>query len=291
MSNQEYKMTISKAEIIRIHQEEYMNGISTTKLGKKYEVSSAYFSRWFKKLGLPVRNNSDKSRKYVFNENVFEKIDTEEKAYWLGFLYADGYIMSRRKNGNPKVGITLSVNDIGHLEKFRKFVSGDMPIKIYKPSKSSYEGSGDYCRILITSEKMASDLIRHGVLEHKTNVLKPPKLPPTLIKHFIRGYYDGDGSIWCQSNNRGKNTQYSVGFVGTKDMLEFIQQELMSRRILTREYPMSRRGPDSDVLQWKFGGNNIVIDYLMYLYSDASVYLERKLRKADGLKTLAYSRL
>ena len=116
MNNQEHKMTIPKDKIIEIYNNEYLHGISTVKLGKKYNVSPAYFCRWFNKLGLPIRSNKENSRKYYINHNYFEIINTEEKAYWLGFIYADGYVQSNRNTKN--IGITLSNIDYNHLIKF-----------------------------------------------------------------------------------------------------------------------------------------------------------------------------
>ena len=54
----------------------------------------------------------------TFDEHSFDVIDTEEKAYWLGFLYADGNV-SNTKN---EVGITLQSSDIKHLYKFKTFL-------------------------------------------------------------------------------------------------------------------------------------------------------------------------
>lgn len=67
-------------------------------------------------------------KKYQVNENYFEKIDSEEKAYWLGFLYADGNVrMHKNKSGILK--LKLKQSDKKHIEKFSKCLNSNYPIK------------------------------------------------------------------------------------------------------------------------------------------------------------------
>ena len=70
-------------------------------------------------------------RLYTLNENFFETIDTEDKAYWLGFIYADGYI-TKSKTGQHNLGIKLSIKDLAHLQKFALDIKTNKPIGIYK---------------------------------------------------------------------------------------------------------------------------------------------------------------
>ena len=88
--------------------------------------------------------------KYKRNSDVFEKIDTEEKAYWLGFLYADGYINEKRKF----VDIGLKRSDRGHLEKFRQFLESDVPIRD-EINNGGYECS----RFRIYDKKLVTDFL------------------------------------------------------------------------------------------------------------------------------------
>ena len=120
-----------------------------------------------------IRDDRDQALKYTCDDNYFKEINTEEKAYWLGFLYADGYINNKRKQGNYKVGIAISESDKAHLEKFKNAIHYTGHIKTYPPSSSenSYKGAKDYCRILITSPIMAEDLINKGCFVNKTDSL------------------------------------------------------------------------------------------------------------------------
>lgn len=125
-------MKIPKSKFIEIYNDEYLKGVSVSKLAKKYDLTKQYIYRWFYNLNLPLRSNQINSKKYHFNENYFESIDTPNKAYWLGFIYADGYIVSKRKHGNRKLGLSLNIQDINHLEKLNKCLESDVDIKHYQ---------------------------------------------------------------------------------------------------------------------------------------------------------------
>lgn len=97
--------------------EDYNNGLSLTLLAKKYNVNRHTLSRYFKISNIKVINKQNETK---FNENIFDVIDSEEKAYWLGFLFADGYISSSKNT----IELSLALKDKEHLEKFAKFMGG-----------------------------------------------------------------------------------------------------------------------------------------------------------------------
>ena len=88
---------MTKEETLEIYNNYYLKGISTCKLAEMFGHTHKYYLYAFNKYNLPVRSNKINSRKYNLNQNYFENIDSHEKAYWLGFIYVDGYI---RKNEN-----------------------------------------------------------------------------------------------------------------------------------------------------------------------------------------------
>lgn len=135
--------------------------------------------------------------KYQIDETLFKKIDCEWKAYFLGFMYADGNI------NNNNVRIELQKKDAYILREFSKFIYGFS--KVTK-SKDAGQGNilGKICNIQelqkfgFTRKKMAEDLIKLGCFAKKSLILKfptPDQVPLNLIGHFIRGYFDGDGCI------------------------------------------------------------------------------------------------
>lgn len=124
--------------------------------------------------------------KYLYyNENYFENIDNPDKAYWLGFIYADGYVST-----NNRFGIELSIIDINHLEKIKRSINSNIKIR------TRIKNGNEYCSILFKNKKIYEDLNNKGVIPNKTYDLKFPNyeiVPKKYIKDFIRGYFDGDG--------------------------------------------------------------------------------------------------
>ena len=191
-------------------------------------------------------------------------------------MYTDGFIQSNGKHNTMRVGIAITASDKSHLEKFKKAVNFNGPIKVYEPEeKHSYPGSKAFCRIIISSEKMANDLIRLGCTTHKTDSLKYPSyeiVPKEFERDFIRGCLDGDGSI-IFFNNKKYRRAFGLGFCGTEDMckhiLKFFGKENSK---LYKRHPEK----DTDNYQFNIGGNYQILRCLDMLYKDATVYLDRK---------------
>lgn len=127
---------------------------------------------------------------------------------------------------------------------------------------------------------MKQDLIKHGIVEHKTLVLKPPNITDDLIKHYIRGYFDGDGS-WSYNSN---SNQYQFKVVGTKGVLNFIQDHLGYGHLKIYK----RRKEHVNTFYTSIGGNKQVLNIMKYLYDDSHIYLERKYEKYKHLSTQSH---
>lgn len=270
----------SNDTIKQIYSEYYLAGFSVPNISQLVGISKSTLYKRFKALGLKTRDDSEKSIKCKFDDTYFENIDTDEKAYWLGFLCADGYILSERKYGRKKVGVSLAKIDEAHLYKFRNAIDGDMSIKTYRVT-SGYKPGIEYVRLIVPSEKMAEDLISHGMVEHKSNILKRPSIDAQFYSHFIRGYFDGNGSIWRQRKNSGGVDQHHIGFTSTEDMLLFIIDSLIRSDVVGRRYPLRKRKPEQDVSSFKFGGNGNVRRFTDYIYANSAenTRLDRKYQK------------
>ena len=221
-----------------------------------------------KKLGL-CRSNKQNSRKFTVNHNYFSNINTEQKAYWLGFIYADGYI-SRTKYGKY-FGIALSEKDLNHLEKLKKDLNATYPIKHYI-NKFCFDIKTKfvYVRLLIASDQIFNDLSNNGVIEHKTLVLTFPSkeiVPDHLIHHFVRGYFDGDG---CWSKNKG---EFAFKLCGTSSFLKSIAEKIgfPNAKLYTR-WP--ERNVDNHSLS--IGGRQQCLNIGKYMYKESTIHLERK---------------
>lgn len=273
-----------KSEILEMY-EIYREGFSSIHISKKFNTSPGMVLRYFHKYELPVRSNAINSRRYYCNEEYFQEINSPDKAYWLGFIYADGFITSKRTHGNRSLGISLAKRDIEIIKKFKNSIESNHKINIYKAS-GGYSIGAEYCRILIPSKKMTTDLMRHGVLENKTKKLKSPDIKYEYIRHFIRGYMDGDGSI-TKSKKKEMHIppyEYGVSIMGTEDLLRFIHNYLKAEKLITKQLKFKYRNEGDIVASIVYGGNLQTLGILNHLYDEPCIYLKRKYERYLELK-------
>lgn len=265
--------------------EMYNEGISSTKIGEQYGLTTSTVIYWLKKYGVTIRSNKQNSIKYrIEHANYFENIDTEAKAYFLGFIYADGYVAKRRDDSGA-MGISIGVKDRGLLEALRKQIGCEHPINEYEV-KSGYNVGGKYCRLFIISGKLYGDLINQGVVHNKTDILRPPEnVPQNLLRHFIRGYMDGDGSIKITDTENTAKT-FEVNFCGTDAMLDFISEYLFSNGLINKILPKRKRAKGQIVSNINYGGNFQSQRVLDHLYNDSHYFLPRKFKRYLDLKQL-----
>lgn len=260
-----------KQHIINLALEEYLNTPeeerSLTKLGEKYGVKRQTLSKHLKDKGFEVINYQNRLR---CDETVFDKIDNEEAAYWLGFLYADGNISS---TGN-RLEVRLSIKDLFHLEKFRKFLKLSTEIRT-----GIYNGNG-FCHLSIRNKHLWETLDKLGCHPRKSLILKFPKLNifkgniKELVLHFIRGYVDGDGCLSIYKRNTGVIAT-ELNIVGTESFLKTINHIFKDRGYISNK---SCNNWDNKAFQLKFSfipSRKIA----RYLYENANIYLERKYKK------------
>ena len=143
------------------------------------------------------------ARKYFIDENYFETIDNEEKAYWLGFLAADGTIRLRhggaeKKKRGSSIVLKLADKDKHHVDRFQKIFGIESRMthhRDYTTTRSGKESYSDNCRVSINSNKLVEDIIDKGVTPRKSFTLGRPNIKDEYHNHFIRGYFDGNGHI------------------------------------------------------------------------------------------------
>ena len=239
-------------------------------MGTDVNRSNTWVSRRLRKEGIPRRSG----RKYSCNEDFFETINTEEKSYWLGFLAADGcvHVMKRKRlNQSPQFSLSLSqsIKDKRVLELFKEHLEATYLVHSRKREQKGKER--EFVRIRITSKNLCKDLINKGVVPRKTLILKPPKnIPDSLIHHWIRGYFDGDG---CISFRKGNRHSRKITIAGTLEVMRFIQDCLGG---IGHIYDW---GPRAQVHRFQIAKQEDVKRFADYIYQDATVYLERKFIK------------
>lgn len=218
--------------------------------------------------------------KYYINQNYFEEINNEFKAYWLGFLYADGCnrIITNAKKKTFQVDIGLQYKDEQHLVKFLTSIQADYPIVNYT-NKEGYKRS----RIVICNQKFSEDLNKLGCVPNKSLILKFPTIdivPQHLIRHFIRGYFDGDGCIFVDTQNK----RVSVSLLGTKQFITDFQQVVCNE--LNIAYTKIQHKKDTQIYHVAWGDVRSCELLYKYMYSDCNIYLDRKLEKFNTLYCL-----
>ena len=265
------KITIEEEEKI---EELVRAGKNITEIKKLLKRSECSVSGIIKKRG--IRNLViESTKKYNYNESFFEKIDTEEKAYWLGFLYADGNI-SRKKGNLEGIVLQLASKDQEHLIKFAKLISKNFTERQIKTKKTKLKESIFEGKLFAAySKKLAEDLIELGCVPNKSLILKFPtkeQVPDKLINHFMRGYFDGDGCIYIST----KRNKASFDIVGTEKFCESYRLKL-NEKIIKKE--KRKFGVAGKNVKFRENEKKRIKEIEKFLYCDATVFLERKREK------------
>ena len=237
--------------------EAYRQGDSTIKLGNQFVVSPTAIYGLLKKKEIPMRSLSHSMQKYDINENYFEIIDTEEKAYWLGFICADGYINFKRNN----LVIGLAIKDKKQLQKLKDCLKSNHPIKEYIYDYLSM------VRLFIGNKKIVETLKKY-ISEHKTFSLTFPTIDKRLERHFIRGYFDGDGSVI-----NVKNPQINI----TSNIIFLDELDIRFKDIgLNKTKRDIRHKQQNKIQTLRFVGRNNLRMIYDYLYKNATIFMDRK---------------
>lgn len=244
-------------------------------IGELFNCNRNVIKRILIESNVPLRQ---RTHKYSANYDIFEKIDSNEKAYWLGFLAADGCNYQRKQNAS--IIINIHQKDIEQLKKFKNFCQTEAEIVSYITSVG-FSNNTPMCKIVLNSKKMSLDLADKGIVPQKSLILKPPKIEQKYYLPFILGYFDGDGSIYktSQYNN------YSLSFQGTKEILTWICD------VLKLEIPLEQRKESSKNEYYiRCGGTNKPYNILKQLYNSCEIHLERKYQIYKELETVVLNR-
>ena len=234
-----------------------------------------------------IQNNllyKSKYGKYKVNQNYFDDIDNEWKAYWLGFLYADGYNITDKKSGTKNInifGLCLATIDRGHLQKFLDSLQSDSNINDYVghlKGKEFYNSKVNIC-----NQHICQKLKEKGCVPNKSLILKFPNnniLPNNLVRHFIRGYFDGDGCIHINQETK----TISFGLVGTKEFLSEILDIFYNELNIDKKQICKKK--NNNAYNISYSSITDIEKIYKYLYKDCNIYLERKLNKFNTLLCL-----
>ena len=246
----------------------YQNNASLREIERRTHHGRPQITRMLETLNIKTTYGNH-YRKYFFDFNFFEKIDTELKAYWLGFLYADGCVLSPQEYGQQDFQLTLAKQDEQSIIDFKNDLQSTYPIR-YDNSKSKINPKVQVQVIMkMKSQKTVEDLKKLGCVEKKSLILKFPteeQVPNEFIYHFIRGYFDGNGSI------SGTKQHPYISFTGTEDFIKTLSHYFNYGSI-----SQDKRKTNSWYLGT--GGINAIQHYYELMYKDATRYMKRKYDK------------
>lgn len=215
---------------------------------------------------------------HSYNKDYFKDIDSQEKAYWLGFITADGSVS---KNS---LAINLGRKDRCLLERFKLVLEASQEIidHVQKSRVHTFRDGRKYTfpcsemsRITIYGKEIAENMNRLNVVQNKTKYMKMPIFPEKYARDFIRGVFDGDGTVYKVRRKKGSDAYY-VSFSGQKIVLEYIN-ELLSSVLGINKSKLYSGGRGSNGFYITWGGNKIVEKIYRFMYSDESVFsLQRK---------------
>lgn len=203
-----------------------------------------------------------------YNRNIFNKIDNEEKAYWLGFIVADGYLNINKH----MLRIKLGNRDRSHLIKFIKFIGGNE--EMLKSEIHSETGNENFYVSLYSKEVM-NDLLNLGIEQAKSGKEKVCNIDKKYYRDFIRGLWDGDGFI--RENLSG------IGLVGSEEVLAFVQNYFNDSLGVK---PL-KIYPHCNTFKIEYRSTRKAIPLILnHLYGDKDVALDRKKELATKIEKI-----
>lgn len=239
--------------------------ISLKEMALKFNLCSVTISKILKEHDIKLYKKAN-----IFNsemdENFFECIDNEFKAYFLGLIISDGNIF-KPKNGNRQasISITLQDKDTYILESFKEILHVN----------TSINNDNRGCNtIAIRSDKMQTDLSKYGVVEQKSFVTFLPKISIEFMPHLLRGILDGDGSVQFKYYKKYNKIKHTIGFCGTKQLMDDIRDFLVSQLDLSNNKVYSYKNRLLSMITW--GSLKDIEKLYHYLYDNATIFLYRK---------------
>lgn len=229
--------------------EMYELGMSGNKIAKELGHTGPEVCKLLKKSGFDTSN-----WKIEVDENFFKNIDSQEKAYVLGWMFSDGNVRDEGKNriaiNNKDIEILHKIKDIlGYKGKIHEFDNGMVELCVNRIS-------------------MTRDLIKYGCVPAKSLILQfPIWMPDELLSHFMRGCYDGDGGI-----HERKHGIYT-SLTSSQDFIEAWSEKLTQLGI---EHHIYKKNEDKPTRMLHTSKMESTVKLCQYLYKDATVYLQRK---------------
>ena len=248
------EMLIDRGEI----RQRYEAGEPAHVIARDHGVSRPTLIRLLRKQGAHIRDNSECQQKHSCDHRFFQIIQTEQQAYWLGFFTADGSI--RPPN---IIALATALRDGAHVRRFATAVETTCPVE------DRLNRRWPMTEIAFRSTKMTDDLAQFDVVPNKEQTVPWPALPSHLVRHYLRGEIDGDGSFTTSRR------QVSMMVASNRPYLESCQQFLMNE-FGFKKTKIYKAGKKVGIHCLRYGGNRQMLPFFNWLYEGTTIYLPRK---------------
>jgi len=273
------KKLTKNGKILEIHEvneivEKYKTGnFSYASLSKEYGSTVKTITKLLVKHGVTGRSKSQFQRKYPLNENYFNEVDTEEKAYFLGLLYSDGF------NNEKRGRVSLDSVDECIVQRLNKAIDLNKPLYIREyPKKPNNKKSYS---LMICSKKISNRLKELGCPQRKSLIIDFPGediIPKNLRRFFIRGYFDGNGYFNVSFRKSGyKQHNFSICSTRTfcTKLSNILKEDLDINTFLDKPYPNIA----IEITKLKISGRKQIYKFLDWIYDGANIFIDRKYNK------------
>lgn len=244
---------------------QYLNGVSMKEIGKQYNVSERTIAVCLEKESVDIRPVGKISK---INQDIFESIDNELKAYTLGLIMSDGNVS---ESGNT-ISITLTSDDDYILEQINNELlegKGNI-VKSHKNDKKPRSV------LQFNGKKIKQDLNKYGIVPNKTHKLYmlPKNIPENLYHHFIRGLFDGDGV--CSFYTSHNTQKVRIGYCAVEENFTKDYRDFLCNTIGLKRNKLFNTG---SCWQCSWASLKDINSFFNYIYDDAHIYLGRKYKK------------
>lgn len=261
------------------------------KIWKRYGYGVGIVRRTLAARGVRIRTFGEHSRKHTLNEAFFDQIDTYEKAYWLGFLAADGNVSrDSRARSTYWLQVRLAKRDRGQLECLRTALGSSHPIYERSQICTMTGGTTEMVGFTISNNRLCAGLMKHGIVPDKSLVLQFPteeSVPRRFIGAYVLGYFDGDGSVVYNPQSGA----WTANLCGTEEFLADLAAHLALEYGISPTRMQHHR--NLAINMWRMGWagsigdrgyrNRAIWHIHQFLYSGHGLGLLRKKERLDQI--------
>jgi len=245
----------------------YFGGMSKSAAAATMGYTCKAVTLELRRRGLKERPWLEVSRRLFVNDHYFDQIDSAEKAYWIGFLAADGCISDR------SITLGLGLKDLIHVELFKSCLQSEHKIGFSK----KIMGDKEFWQATITviSRQLVASCVNLGVVPRKSLILEPcTQISEKYMRDYWRGIVDGDGCL-----NYSNEKKWRINLVGTEPIVEGFKNFLAQNNIVSKAKITKRK----NIYYVMFAGTRLSKKIATLLYKDATIALPRKMALAQQI--------